>query len=298
VSDPPDQPGAGAPRAGPPRFSWPVAALALALLLGLNSFWYLEARRLRGSQVLFLLAGSAAYFGLLRLCCGLRFGDVSAEGRFVVLSGLLLLSAFLWLGRIPPGGRPASLGPFFHFSLSSVLFRSLLPLLAMGLIFRRRPRELGWRLRGTSRLGWIYLGLLLVVLPAVAWASARRDFQATYPQARGLVADGSVSLELFVLYQAAYLLVFLSGESFWRGYLVFGLERDLGDMAIPWMVMLYSIGHYGKPFLETNAAILAGSMLGWLALRHRSFWLGVALHWTVALTMDLAVLWRLGIVFG
>lgn len=285
------------PPAGPLPFSARLAALALASLLGLNSCWYLGARRLPGSQVLFLLAGSAAYFVLLRLLCGLRFGDLSAEGRFVVLSGLLLLAAFLWLGRAPGGGRSTPLGTFLHFSLSSVLFRSLLPLLAMGLLYRRRPRELGWRLRGTSRLGWIYLGLLLVVLPAVAWASGRRDFQASYPQARGLLVDGGVFVELFVLYQAAYLLVFLSGESFWRGYLLFGLERDLGPNAITWMVMLYSIGHYGKPFLETNAAILAGSALGWLALRHRSFWLGVALHWTVALSMDLAVLWRLGVVF-
>jgi len=291
------------PAQAPLRFSWPLAGTGLLLLLGANAWWYLELRRVRWALPVFLVAGSAAYFALLRVFCGLRWGDVSREGRFVVLSGLLLLCAFLSFGRglrfegILPASRFETLYGFFYFSLSSVLLRSVLPLLAMGALFGRRPHELGYRLRGTSRLAWIYLGLLLVVLPAVAWASTRRDFQASYPQARGVVVDSAVPLELFIPYQAAYFLVFLSGESFWRGYLVFGLERDLGRMAIPWMVMLYSMSHYGKPFLETNAAILAGSVLGWLALRHRSFWLGVALHWTVAVAMDVAVLWRQGVPF-
>lgn len=291
------------PAEAPPRFSWGLAGTVLLLLLGANAWWYLELRRVPWALPALLVTGSAVYFVLLRVFCGVRWRDVSPEGRFVVLSGLLFLCIFLSFGRgwrfegILPASPLAGLYGFFAFSLCSVLLRSVLPLLAIRALFGRRPRELGYRLRGTSRLGWIYLGLLLVVLPAVAWASTRRDFQASYPQARGVVVDGAVPLELFIPYQVAYFLVFLSGESFWRGYLVFGLERDLGRMAIPWMVMLYSMGHYGKPFLETNGAILAGSVLGWLALRHRSFWLGVALHWTVALSMDVAVLWRQGIPF-
>jgi hypothetical protein len=34
-------------------------------------------------------------------------------------------------------------------------------------------------------------------------------------------------------------------------------------------------------------------VLGFLALRHRSFWLGVAVHWAAAITMDvLAIVMR------
>jgi hypothetical protein len=36
-------------------------------------------------------------------------------------------------------------------------------------------------------------------------------------------------------------------------------------------------------------------VLGTLALRHRSFWLGVAAHYGVALTMDLSAMVRQGI---
>ena len=55
--------------------------------------------------------------------------------------------------------------------------------------------------------------------------------------------------------------------------------------------------HFGKPMPETFAAIVAGCLLGWMALRTRSFLWGVVLHWSVAITMDVTVLSRkLGLV--
>jgi hypothetical protein len=36
-------------------------------------------------------------------------------------------------------------------------------------------------------------------------------------------------------------------------------------------------------------------VLGYLALRHRSFWLGAATHWAVAITMDVMALWARGV---
>jgi hypothetical protein len=37
--------------------------------------------------------------------------------------------------------------------------------------------------------------------------------------------------------------------------------------------------------------------LGALSYRYRSIWLGIALHCSVALTMDLMALWRKGLLF-
>ena len=48
--------------------------------------------------------------------------------------------------------------------------------------------------------------------------------------------------------------------------------------------------HYPKPMGESIGAILAGLALGYLALKNRSVWGGAALHWSVALTMDLAAI--------
>jgi membrane protease YdiL (CAAX protease family) len=53
------------------------------------------------------------------------------------------------------------------------------------------------------------------------------------------------------------------------------------------MVIPYAMIHFGKPVPEAFAAIVAGSLLGYFALRSRSFLWGAALHWSVAITMDI-----------
>jgi membrane protease YdiL (CAAX protease family) len=44
--------------------------------------------------------------------------------------------------------------------------------------------------------------------------------------------------------------------------------------------------HFGKPMPETLGAIFAGIILGVLSLKSNSIWLGVLLHFSVAIAMD------------
>jgi membrane protease YdiL (CAAX protease family) len=60
-------------------------------------------------------------------------------------------------------------------------------------------------------------------------------------------------------------------------------------MAVP-----YCMIHYGKPYLEAHGAIVAGVVLGSLAMRTRSIYSGFLVHITVALLMDLLALWKRG----
>lgn len=287
------------------RVFWRLAAACAVVLVLLNWSWYAWAREIPGSLAVYLIAGSAVYFGLLRWVAGIRFRSLSYEAKFVVVSATLLLIVFLAFGRanayfgfweryVPRDARMPLFG-FFYFATCSVLLRLAVPYLLLRFKLRQRPREYGYVMRGGTRWRWVYLGLFLGMVPLVLWASTLADFQASYPQSRGIVVANQVSLRLFVMYHVAYFLMFLSGESFWRGYMTFGLGRDLDVLALPWMVMLYSIGHYAKPILEVNGSIVAGYVLGYLALRHRSFFLGALLHWSIALSMDLAVLWQRGV---
>ena len=50
--------------------------------------------------------------------------------------------------------------------------------------------------------------------------------------------------------------------------------------------------HYGKPYLEACAAIIAGVVLGSLAMRTRSIYAGFLVHATVAVLMDVLALDR------
>ena len=287
------------------RTFWRLAAACVAVLVPLNWSWYAWGRAIPGSLALYIVMGSAVYFGLLRWMTGIRFSDLSHEARFIVVSSMVLLIVFLAFGRAdtfrriveasnPEVARTPLLG-FAYFATCSVLLRLLIPYLLVRFKLREPPREYGYVLRGGTRWRWVYFALFVFMVPLVIWASTLPDFQASYPQTTGLITGTEVSLRLFILYHAAYFMMFLSGESFWRGYMTFGLGRDLDVAALPWMVMMYSIGHYGKPILEVNGSIIAGFVLGYLALRHRSFFLGAILHWSIALTMDLAVLYQRGV---
>ena len=56
----------------------------------------------------------------------------------------------------------------------------------------------------------------------------------------------------------------------------------------------YALIHIYKPFPEAVGSIIAGYVLGWLALRTRSIWPGVFVHCSVALAMDTLALWQTG----
>jgi membrane protease YdiL (CAAX protease family) len=174
-----------------------------------------------------------------------------------------------------------------------VLYRLVLPFGLAWALFGLRPRDLGLHAPGNPyepavrRIWPVYLALFLGVLPFVLHAATAAPFLAKYPLGRAMVQDNVILLHHFIVHECFYLLVFVSGEAFWRGLLSFGLERDFGLYALALMIVPYVTGHFGKPLPETLGAIVAGGVLGWLALKHRSVWLGVAVHYGVAITMDL-----------
>ncbi|MDJ0867495.1 MAG: CPBP family intramembrane metalloprotease [Myxococcota bacterium] len=170
-----------------------------------------------------------------------------------------------------------------------------IPMLVVRFGFRESLRDYGLGLRGALRDAWLY-GVLLGVLAPVLWvASTLESFQARYPF-YDLRAGESLWPWLWA-WEGLQLLYFFSLEWFFRGFLVHGLRQRLGFYAVPVMAVPYCMIHFGKPLPETLAAIVAGLVLGSLSLKNRTIWLGVAIHATVALSMDLASLWRRGLLW-
>jgi hypothetical protein len=306
----------------PQRDTLIVSAVMTAVLAGTSVAWYaleLHHQRwvvhpfgerivLRGTwlQPLVMGALAAVFFETVRRVKGLRWRDMSRDGRVVASTSLIIIAVLWWFGRGGFYGRhidghiPSSsfspLYSFFYFSVSCVVLRMGIPLLLMGSGLAGRPRDFGWRLGGGSQLWWVYMVLTLLVCGVVVvYASNQPAFLAKYPLCRAMITGKEVLLWHFLLYQLAYFMVFVSGESFWRGYIAFGLEKDLGHLALVFMIIPYVTAHFGKPLPETLGAIVTGLVLGGLALKHRSFWLGVAAHYGVALTMDLSAVMRQGI---
>ncbi len=137
---------------------------------------------------------------------------------------------------------------------------------------------------------WLYAALFLGAVPFLIAASARDNFLEMYPFYRH-----ALEYPLYwAIFEVFYLLTFVTVEFFFRGFLVFGLERRFGDSAVLVAALPYCMIHFGKPMPETLAAIVGAVVLGTLALRTRSIYGGVVVHQLVAITMDVLALWRSG----
>lgn len=225
----------------------------------------------------------------------------------VLLSVSLIMSVLWYFGRqgffrrelagVFPSSGLSPLYPFMYLAACSVVLRFLLPMAIVLLVFRKSPRDFGFLRRTRNGGGWVYVALYLAMVPLVLLAARMDSFQAQYPRCGAIIDGTSIPLGGFLAYQLCYLLVFISGEAFWRGYVLFGLKPHFGISAIFVMVIPYTMQHFGKPFPETLGAVVTGTVLGWLALRRGDFWAGALLHYAVALTMDLLAVTARGLTF-
>lgn len=218
----------------------------------------------------------------------------AAGAGWLIYTAILLTAFEYWL--LPPRieawtqGHPGAswvLPP----SLESGLGWVAACVLGFGIIptlIHRAPRAHGLSFAGLFKHLKTYLGLYALMLPAILWASGDPHFAATYP----FVPEAKESLHQFLLWEFAYVAQFFALESFFRGTLLFSLERATGPaLAIAAMTVPYAMIHFHKPPLEAFGAIGAGLILGALALRYRSWLGGAILHSLVAVTMD-TLTWR------
>ncbi|MCB9593700.1 MAG: CPBP family intramembrane metalloprotease [Sandaracinaceae bacterium] len=162
----------------------------------------------------------------------------------------------------------------------------LLPALVIKLILRQPIRDHGLETRGFTEHVWIYVLFFGIVAALVYTVSFEESFQTYYP----FYSEASRSWYDFWAWEALYAAQFFSLEFFFRGFWLKAGKRGMGSHAIYAMVVPYCMIHFGKPVLETLAAIIAGVVLGTLALRTRSIWSGFLIHVSVAISMDIAAL--------
>jgi membrane protease YdiL (CAAX protease family) len=163
----------------------------------------------------------------------------------------------------------------------------LIPFPAYKFIFRKDSLlDMGLRVRGFFQHAWIYGVCLLFVLPAMWLVSRQPDFGTYYP----FYKNASRSYFDLLVWEGMYFTQFLGLELFFRGLWLGALRRSLGSGAIFTMCVPYCMIHFGKPYLEANGAIVAGIVLGSLAMRTKSIYAGFLVHITVALLMDVLAL--------
>jgi membrane protease YdiL (CAAX protease family) len=180
-------------------------------------------------------------------------------------------------------GDRAELFRLAYWSITTFIFYFIIPAITVKLFFKESLRDYGLRMRGILKHAWIYVVMYLAVLPFVVAVAFTEPFQKTYP----FYENAHASLFDFFAWEALYILQFFSLEFFFRGFLIHGTRARYGYYAILLSVVPYCMIHFGKPLPETLGAIVAGLALGTISLFTRSIWLGVLIHVSVAVSMDL-----------
>ncbi len=200
----------------------------------------------------------------------------------------------LFSTKSDPRGR---LWQLHYWSGAHVILYFIIPALVVKLAFRERLSDYGLKITGWYRKLWVYALAFVVVLPCVMLIRGLPAFQKMYP----FYKNAHESWGDFLGWECAYVLQFFALEFFFRGFLLHGLKHRFGYYSVFIMTVPYCMIHFGKPLPETVGAIIAGIFLGTLSLWTRSIWLGVLIHVTVAVAMDLAALSyrdQLGQLFG
>ncbi len=187
-------------------------------------------------------------------------------------------------------GRYGELNGFAYWALWRVLGYAVIPGIAVLATPGMSLSGCGLTFRGFFEHLWIYALLFLVVLACVVFVSFKPDFASYYP----FYKQAHLSWFDFLAWEILYALQFVSLEFFFRGFMLHPLRRSLGAYSILAMMVPYCMIHYGKPYLEANAAIIAGVVLGTLSLRTGSIWCGALIHITVAVSMDIMAMYQSG----
>ncbi|MBM4353935.1 MAG: CPBP family intramembrane metalloprotease [Deltaproteobacteria bacterium] len=173
---------------------------------------------------------------------------------------------------------------------------ALLLLLLPSLLLARFVTKLDLASLG-MRVGEWKWGLAVSVPPAVLvfplfWFGQQPEagLCEVYP----LVSFARESTGSFLLWATCYLVYYIAWEGLFRGVIQLGLGKQLG--LVPAMLLqtaLTTLLHAGGPELETLAALVAGPVLGLIAVRTGSVFYPLLIHFAAGVATDLSCI-RLG----
>ena len=223
---------------------------------------------------------------LPQLDADLRIGD--ARWRLHLLLGTALIAmASCWLWATP--------GPFLRGQMQSPESAMQNALVAFAFLFvfplvvawvaGIRPASLGICL-GEWKLGLMITAIGIPIAAGLLFFGCDDlEIKTAYPWAgQWLAASTGNMLKWF----AVYLLYYIAFEFFFRGFLLKGLEPELGLATAMWIQVLLSVAiHFGKPTPEILGAIPAAFIFGRIACQTNSILYVVLIHWAIGILNDL-----------
>ena len=160
---------------------------------------------------------------------------------------------------------------------NSILYYFILPMLVILLIFKDKPKEYGFQV-GDWKKGLKYVGICLILMIFV------NIFFLFFSSIWGYYGAALTAKEFLVRSGKDFISTF-GWEFILRGFLLFGLAKRFGNSAIVIQTVPFVLLHLGKPEIETLGTIVSGLVLGYIALRSKSFWPAWITHFLVGLML-------------
>lgn len=232
--------------------------------------------------------------GLPPLSTWLALPEHQVEVAWVLGAATILYTAFhyggawmVWRDRVGGADAEAKQARAVHLQRAAgVLLLGLVPAV-IAVVLGGGAAAWGLGLRQPLVALGLWAGLLAISLPAVLASSRKPASWDHYPLIRAqvwtprLVRHNALG---WVAYLAAY-------EFFFRGFLLFALERAFGLWpAVLVTTLAYVFAHLPKFAGETLGTIPMGVLFSLAALYTGGIWVPLAVHVVVALTSDFAVL--------
>lgn len=222
-----------------------------------------------------------------------RIGEVDRDVAWVFLASVAAQAAFWYFARVEPMEKALGLDadrsvrPVYAHWAASFAVLGLTGLLVGRVVLKIPLREMGLGL-GDLRLGLrgALVTYLIFAAPVVLGGSGMADVGAEYPLSKAAAASWGALASYSVLYGVYY----VGWEVHFRGFMLFGLARKLGQWPAIFCAMVPSVlVHAGKPPGETFGAIFAGLVWGWLAFESRSILGPLLAHWALGITNDVVM---------
>lgn len=194
------------------------------------------------------------------------------------LLGLLLALAVILASRFVSAS-------FFQLALIDLLLLVFVPALFIKLS-GRSLQDFGFCL-GDLKLGLKYAAVIFALaLPLMFYGSQMPSFRDYYP----IWKPAYKSLGNLILYESSVCVMLFSTEFFYRGFLLFTLDRKTryGNLV---HAIAYALVHVGKPFLEVPYSFFAGLVFGAVDLRCKSILPSFLMHFLGNIAFDLLIIY-------
>lgn len=207
----------------------------------------------------------------------------------ILLVSVILLTVQRSAGSLEFAARTFS--PTSSFQSSTYMFASafcllgLIPAAIATFIFHDSLKEYGISVGDWKKgLPISILAFVIISITLLYPASQTAEMRAFYPFDK----HAGDSFGAFTRYQLARGILFYSAwEFFFRGFMLFGLRRYVGDwLAICIQTIPSCLWHIGMPTGELFSSIAGGILFGILALRTQSLLWPFLLHYLIGVGLD------------